>query len=164
MVPRLTCIDRSCTTSRPLKDFERTWTSMAISEASAAVSVIAASWRLGVEEHADRLADLKTVRLAGPRLDQIDQLAALLEAVDHRRRVFGHGGDEIDFRSEIGGAVVAGDAYLIAQGKFRQVGLADEKAHLHVAWRHDRQHRPLRRHHFPLAEIDLLDAARHRRE
>src|SRR4051794_5219082 len=107
MVPRFTCIDRSCTTSRPVNDFDSPWTSMAISEASVAVSVIAASRRFGVEEHADRLADLKAVRLVRPRLDQVDQLVALLEAVDHRRRIFGHGGDEIYFRGQIAGAVVA---------------------------------------------------------
>src|ERR1700750_304344 len=102
MVPRFTCIDRSCTTSRPLNDFDRPWTSMAISDARGAVSIIAASWRFGGEEHADGLADAQAVRLVGPRLDQIDQLVALLEAVDHRRRVFGRGGDEIDLCGEIG--------------------------------------------------------------
>src|ERR1700716_3846777 len=99
MVPRFTCIERSCTTSRPLNDFDRPWTSMAISEATVAVSVIAGSRRFGVEEDADRLADVQPVRLVGPRLNQKHQLVAFLEAVDHRWRVFGLGGDEIDFCS-----------------------------------------------------------------
>ena len=47
MVPRFTCIDRSCTTSRPPNDFDRPWTSMAISDVAVAASVIelTALWR-----------------------------------------------------------------------------------------------------------------------
>ena len=99
-----------------------------------------------------------------PRLDQVDELVALLEAVDHRRRVLGRGGDEIDLCGEIGGAIVAGDAHGVADRKLRQLGLRHEEAQLHVAGRHDREHRPLRRHHLALAEIDLLDRAGDRRK
>ena len=45
--------------------------------------------RLGVEIDADRLADAQRIRPARPRLDQINELVALIEAVDHGRGVFG---------------------------------------------------------------------------
>src|SRR6195256_3723904 len=65
---------------------------------------------LGAQKHADRLADTQGVGSGGPRLDQVHELVALIEAVDHRRGVLGRRRDEIDFGGEIGSAVVAGGA------------------------------------------------------
>ena len=71
---------------------------------------LSATGCLGVEIDADRLADAQGIGPRGPRLDQIDELVALIEAVDHGRGVFGRGRDEIDLCGEIGRAIVAGDA------------------------------------------------------
>ena len=108
IVPRFTCMERSRTTCRPPKDLVRPCTSMTISGvATAAIGGIggrgvhrdasgfSASLRrrhgrpLRHQRHVDRLADAKLLGLVRQRLDEKDELGALLEAVDHRRREFG---------------------------------------------------------------------------
>src|SRR5258707_8995281 len=85
---------------------------------------------LGAQKHAERLADTQAVGSGGPRLDQVHELVALIEAVDHRRGVFGHGCDEIDLGGEIGRAVVAGNTHLVADRELRQIRLRHVKPHL----------------------------------
>src|SRR3954453_5861088 len=90
-------------------------------------------WRSRIEKHADRLADAQGIRPARPRLDQIDQLVALIEAVDDRRGIFRRGLDEVDLCREVGRAIVAGHPHLIADRKFWQLRLRHKEAQLHVA-------------------------------
>src|SRR6185437_15245879 len=149
-------MDRSCTTSRPLNDFDRPETSIATSDAFMATWLIERpSGCRGIELNGDRLPDAKTVRPIGTRLYQEHQLVALLEAVDHRRRIFGLSGDEIDLCRQIGRTVVTGDVDVLPDPEFWQIRLRHEKPDLHIARRHDRQHRPLRWRHFAFAKINL---------
>src|SRR6266850_5701539 len=78
---------------------------------------------LGAQKHADRLADTQGVGSGGPRLDQVHELVALIEAVDHRRGVLGRCGNEIDLGGEIAGAVVASHAHLVSDRELGQIRL-----------------------------------------
>ena len=109
--------------------------------------------------HVDRLADAQCTRFFRQRLDQEDELGAFLETIDHRRREFGLPGDETHARGEIAGAAVAADPNRVPVSDVRQYRLGREKTHFDIAGWQQGQHRPVGRHHFAGAEIDLLDSA-----
>src|ERR1044071_2209775 len=88
--------------------------------------------RSSIEEHADRLTDAQAIGPARPRLDQVNQLVALIEAVDHRRGVIRPGRDKIDLCREVSRAIVAGYLHLVTDRKFWQLRLRHEEAQLHV--------------------------------
>ena len=94
-----------------------------------------AAVEIGLER--DRLADAQRIGPRGSRLDQIDELVPLIEAVDHGRGILGLRCDEIDPRGEIGGAIVASNPHLIADRKLGQLGFRHEEADFHVARRHE---------------------------
>src|SRR5258705_7335346 len=72
---------------------------------------------LGAQKHADRLADTQSIGSGGPRLDQVHELVALIEAVDHRRGVLGRCGNEIDLGGENARPDLASHAELLARRK-----------------------------------------------
>ena len=100
----------------------------------------------------------------GARLDQKDELRALLQAVDHRRREFRRARDEGDLGRDVAATAVAMNVDRVAEAELRQHGLVDEEAHFEIPRRQHRDHRLAGRHHFADAEIDLLDRAGDRAE
>jgi hypothetical protein len=109
--------------------------------------------------HVDRLPDAQLAGFFRQRLDQKNELGALLEAVDDRRRELGLPGDEADPRREIAGTAVASDLHRVAVGDRRQRRLGYVEAHLDVARRQQRQHRPAGGHHLAGTVVDLLHGA-----
>src|SRR5690606_33743998 len=94
--PSRTVIEKWSTTVRPPKRLTRSCTSIAL-----AIGLLR-------KHDIDDLAGFQPRRLAlRPRLDEMDQLLARLQRVDHRRREFGLGRDVADPCGEIVGAAVA---------------------------------------------------------
>ena len=96
--------------------------------------------------------------------DQEDQLGAAGIAVDHGRRVFGFGRDEVDRGGEIVRTAIAIDGECLADAILPELDLGDIDPKLDVLPRQELQDRLFSTHLLAQAVIDILDAAGGRRD
>ena len=94
MVPRLTCMERSLTTTRPSNDLGQAVhvdddVGVGFGCGAHRDAPVAGLRGRRCQRNVDRLTDAQCAGLFRQRLDQEDELCALLQAVDHRRREFG---------------------------------------------------------------------------
>src|SRR5271166_496207 len=114
---------------------------------------------LGQQCDVDRLTDPEAAGLLRQCLDHVDELGALLEAVDYRWRELRLARYETHPRGEVFSATVAVHSNGIAISEVCQHCLWYKEAHLEVARRQQCQHGAASRYHFSRAVINLLDGA-----